>query len=169
MKTTKLTIGILSIILSVFITFQSSIAGLGNALADNGEFSGSAGVILAVCYLVAGIIGIVARNGGGGGYVGGAFYLFGALLALPNAGSYADLVVWGWLAVIFGLAFIFTTYKQGNRGGAPKVKKLYNHPSNILSKELSWPWYFAIAFVVVGIADLIFNFSGLNILADFLN
>ena len=37
MKTWKLVSGILSIILFVFVSLQSCAAGLGNAIADNGE------------------------------------------------------------------------------------------------------------------------------------
>lgn len=48
MKTWKLVSGILSIILSVFVAFQSGMAGLGNALADNNEVSGSAGLLVAI-------------------------------------------------------------------------------------------------------------------------
>lgn len=43
MKTTKLVTGILMIVLSVFITFQSTVAGLSNTLSDNGETGGSGG------------------------------------------------------------------------------------------------------------------------------
>ncbi len=62
MKTLKLVTGILSIILFVFVTFQSCAAGLGNALADNGEVSGSAGLMTAICLLAAGIVSIATRN-----------------------------------------------------------------------------------------------------------
>ncbi|AXY24779.1 hypothetical protein CL176_01410 [Suicoccus acidiformans] len=115
MRTTKLVIGIISIILAVFIMFQSSIAGLGNTLMDNGEISGSAGMLLAICYLVSGILGIVGRTGGMAGHVAGVFYIVGGILALPNAGTYSDLIVWGWLGIIFGIVFIIGTRKQ-NKG-----------------------------------------------------
>ena len=36
MKTAKLVIGIISMVLFVLVAFQSCAAGLGNALADNG-------------------------------------------------------------------------------------------------------------------------------------
>ena len=41
MKTTKLVLGILSIRIFVFVLFQSSAAGMANALAANGEVSGT--------------------------------------------------------------------------------------------------------------------------------
>ena len=45
MKVWKLVSGILSIILFVFVSFQSCAAGVSNALEANGEASGSAGTV----------------------------------------------------------------------------------------------------------------------------
>ena len=52
MKTLKLILGIISFILSAFVLFQSCAAGIGNALENNGEAGGAAGVILAICCIV---------------------------------------------------------------------------------------------------------------------
>ena len=46
MKTWKLVSGIISIVLSVFVVFQSMIAGLANALEESGQVSGSAGLVV---------------------------------------------------------------------------------------------------------------------------
>ena len=53
MRTWKLVSGILSIILFVLVAFQSCAAGVSNTLAENGEVSGSAGLIVAIMLLVA--------------------------------------------------------------------------------------------------------------------
>ncbi|MCD7806850.1 MAG: hypothetical protein LUH19_05845 [Lachnospiraceae bacterium] len=58
MKTTKLVIGIISIVLFVVVSFQSCAAGIGNTLIDNGEVSGASGMLLAFCMLIAGIVGV---------------------------------------------------------------------------------------------------------------
>lgn len=63
MKVTRLVIGIISFVMALIVTFQSCFAGLGNAMEDNGEVGGSAGVVLAVFAIVAGIIAIVTRKG----------------------------------------------------------------------------------------------------------
>ena len=110
MKTLKLILGIISFILSAFVLFQSCAAGIGNALEDNGEVGGSAGVILAICCIVAGIIAIVTRNSNGAGsFVAGGFYLAGGIIGAACAGSYSDLVVWGVLCMVFGAVFIVGT------------------------------------------------------------
>ena len=52
----KKVIGIISIVLFFIVGFQSCAAGLGNAIQNNNEASGSAGIILAFFMLIAGII-----------------------------------------------------------------------------------------------------------------
>lgn len=69
MKTSKLVVGIISIVLCFLVGLQSCAAGLGNALENNGEIGGTAGLILALSLLIAGIVAICTRNGGKGGYL----------------------------------------------------------------------------------------------------
>ena len=45
-KTMRLVVGIISIVLSLVVLFQSCAAGIGNALSDNGESGGIGGVFL---------------------------------------------------------------------------------------------------------------------------
>lgn len=67
MKTTKLVIGIISFLMALLVMFQSCFAGLSNAMEANGEVGGTAGVMLAIFVIVAGIIAIATRNGKGKG------------------------------------------------------------------------------------------------------
>lgn len=112
MKTTRLVIGIISIILFVIISLQSCAVGLGNTLQENGEVSGSAGFLLAICMLVAGIVGVVTRKSKVGSIVAGVFFAFGGLIAISNVGSYSDLQVWSVLSFIFAIVFILTGILQ---------------------------------------------------------
>lgn len=116
MKTARLVIGIISVVLFVIISFQSCAAGLVNAVESNGGSDGSAGIFLAFCMLIAGIIGIAARRSKGGAITAGLFYLFGALIAIPNIGVYKDLGVWSFLALVFAAVFVI--------GGAVQKGKL---------------------------------------------
>lgn len=94
MKTWKLVSGILSIILFVFVSFQSCAAGISNTLEANGEAGGSAGIVVAILLLAGGIVSIATRNGGKGGNIAIiVLYGIGALLGFALAGSYADLNV----------------------------------------------------------------------------
>ncbi|MDD7316939.1 MAG: hypothetical protein PUG55_05895, partial [Bacillales bacterium] len=65
MKIMRMVCGIICCCLFLVIVFQSCAAGIGNALADSGEVSGSAGFITAVLMLVAGIISIAGRKSKG--------------------------------------------------------------------------------------------------------
>jgi len=102
MKTLKLVLGILCIIFSVIITFQSLLAGLSNALQENGEVSGSAGIILSIAMLASGIVMLATRKseGKGGAIASGIMLLLAGLLGLLLAGSYGDLNIWSGFAII---------------------------------------------------------------------
>lgn len=112
MKTSRLVIGIISMVLFLIISLQSCAAGIGNTLEGNGEVSGTAGFLLAMCMLVAGIIGVSARKSKVGSIVAGGFYAFGGLIAIANAGSYSDLEIWSVLSFIFAAVFILTGILQ---------------------------------------------------------
>lgn len=102
MKIWKLVSGILSIILFVLVSFQSCAVGLGNALAENQESSGSGGIILAILMLAGGITSIATRKSEGKGGNIALIVLFGlaALVGFALAGSFGDLNIWaGWCLI----------------------------------------------------------------------
>lgn len=117
MKIWKLVSGILSIILFVIVSLQSCAAGISNALAENGEVSGSAGFMVAIFMLAGGITSIATRKAKGKGANIALIILFGlgALIGFTLKGSYGDLGIWsGWCVINVILAFIamFTGKKK---------------------------------------------------------
>ena len=113
MKNAKLVIGIISIVSFIIIMFQSCATGVVNAVEGNtGDLSGSAGAMLAFAMLIAGIIGIAARNSKGGGITAGVFYAIAALIGFANLGTFGDLVVWSVVSLAFGIVFIFGSIKM---------------------------------------------------------
>lgn len=112
-STARLAIGIVSILLFVFITFQSCAVGLGNALMENDATSGSQGVLMALAYCIAGIVGIVTRNSisKGGPIATAVIYWIGAIFTIGSGDTYGDLPIWGTIAVIFGFVFLFAAIK----------------------------------------------------------
>ncbi len=110
MKTWKLVSGILSIILFIFVSFQSCAAGVSNTLSDNGEVGGSAGIIVAIMLLAGGIVSIATRNsskGKGGNIALIVLFGIGTLLGFTMAGSYSDLYIWAtWCLINVVLAVI---------------------------------------------------------------
>ena len=115
MKTWKLVSGILSIVLFVFVTFQSCAAGVANTLEANGEVCGSAGIIVAIMLLAGGIVSIATRKGGKGGNIA-LIVLFGigALCGYTMAGSYGDLYIWATWCLICAVLAIVSLIK-GNK------------------------------------------------------
>lgn len=113
MKTWKLVSGILSIILFVLVTFQSCVAGVGNALTENGESSGSAGIIVAIVLLAGGIVSVATRKGSKGGNIA-LIVLFGigALVGFTMAGSYKDLYIWAAWCCICAITAIISIIKM---------------------------------------------------------
>ena len=108
MKTWKLVSGILSIILFFIVSFQSCAAGILNTMTDNGQSSGSAGIIVSILMLSGGIVSISTRKGGKGGNIA-LIVLFGlaALTGFSLAGNFADLNIWAaWCLVNTVLAII---------------------------------------------------------------
>ena len=76
-----------------FDTIQSCAVGIGNALADSGEVSGSAGFITAVLMLVAGIISIAGRKSKGATITALVFYVLAGIIACTMYGSFSDLQI----------------------------------------------------------------------------
>ena len=115
MKTWKLVSGILSIVLFVFVTFQSCAAGVANTLEANGEVGGSAGIIVAIMLLAGGIVSIATRKGGKGGNIA-LIVLFGigALCGYTMAGGYGDLYIWATWCLICAVLAIVSLIK-GNK------------------------------------------------------
>ena len=108
MKIWKLVSGIISIILFIFVTFQSCAAGIVNTMEENGEVGGSAGLIVAIMLLTGGIVSIATRNGGKGGNIA-LIVLFGiaALCGFTMAGGYVDLYIWSaWCVINVILAIV---------------------------------------------------------------
>ena len=101
MKTWKLVSGILSIIMFVFVTFQSCAAGISNSIEDNGEVGGSAGIIVAIMLLAGN------SKGKGGNIAVIVLFGLGAIMGFTMAGSYTDLIIWAaWCAICAVLALI---------------------------------------------------------------
>lgn len=109
MKGWKLVSGILSMVLFAFVTFQSCAAGLSNMLEENGESSGSAGLLVAILMLAGGIVSVATRKSTKNGGNIALIVLFGlaALIGFSNYGSYSDLAIWsGWCLINAILAVI---------------------------------------------------------------
>lgn len=108
----KKVIGIISIVFFFLIAFQSCAAGLGNAMQGSKEASGSAGFMLALCWLIGGIIELASKTSKGAVITGIVFYGVGGILGIANVGSYKDLKIWSILSFVFVGLLIFHLVKN---------------------------------------------------------
>ena len=107
MKTARLCIGIISMVLFLVIMFQSCAAGIGEALTGDESGGASSGVFVALLMLIAGIVGVCTRKGVAGAYVTAAFYALAGIIGISSIGSiFADLVIWGVVSLIFAVVFV---------------------------------------------------------------
>lgn len=127
MKTWKLVSGIISTVLSVFVVFQSMMAGLANALEESGQSSGSAGLIVSICMLCGGIVSIVSRKNNSKGTNIALIILFGlaTFTGFVLAGNYSDLYA-------FMVFLVFDQYNTCNHF----IKKRYQKLKLIPFKKL---------------------------------
>ncbi len=88
--------------------FQSCAAGVVNTFEGNGSVSGTAGAILAVCWLVAGIVGIAGRRNKYAIGTSVGFYFFGGLIGIANIGIYSDLAIWSMLSFAFAIIYLLS-------------------------------------------------------------
>ena len=107
----KKVVGIISIILFFLISFQSCAVGFGNTVLNNKEASGSAGFMLALCLLIAGIIALVAKTKGTV-ITSIVFYSIGGIIAIANVGSFSDLKIWAIVSFLFTGLLIFHLYRN---------------------------------------------------------
>ena len=133
MKTAKLTLGIISIVLSFVILFQSCAVGLGNALSNNTkDTSGGAGIIFTILLIASGIVGIVGRSSKGGTIAATILYAISGLIGTTATGAFSDLNMWGVISFIFAAVFLLSVFV--GQAYAPKVEKVQpagsNHPND---------------------------------------
>lgn len=111
MKSWRLVSGIISLVICVLVLFQSCAVGIVNTIENNGQVSGTAGIIVAIMLIAGGIVSIVTRKGGKGGNIAIIIlYGMGAVIGFMLAGNYSDLVFWAvWClacAIVAGVAFV---------------------------------------------------------------
>jgi len=121
MKTWKLVSGILSIVLFIVVAFQSCAAGMVNAIEENGQSSGSGGIIVAIMMLTGGIVSISTRKseGKGGNIALVILFGIGALMGFALAGNFTDLNIWAAWCLINAVMAVISIIK-GNKADKAK-------------------------------------------------
>ena len=111
MKVAKLSLGIISLVLSMVILFQSYAVGLGTALSNNTkDTSGGTGIIFTILLIAAGIVGIVGRSSKGGTIAATILYAISGLIGTTATGVFSDLNMWGVISFIFAAVFLLSVF-----------------------------------------------------------
>ena len=101
----RLVLGILSIVISAVVGFQSCAAGIGEAISEAESSSGAGGLFTGFFLLAAGIVAIAARK------TSIILYALAAIFAFANLSeNFGDLVVWAVLSVIFAVVLLITLF-----------------------------------------------------------
>jgi len=122
MKTTKLVVGILMIVLAVFIMVQSMAVGVSDAMSGGKHVSGTSGFFVALLYIVMGIVYLATRKAQklGGDIANLVLAILVLIIGLSDVGVYSDLQIWSWLGFIIGAGFFvwhFISNKNSKKSG----------------------------------------------------
>ena len=115
MKTAKLVFGILSIVFSMMVLFQSCAAGLVDAIEASGGTGGSAGLMVGILMLAGGIVDIAARNSKGGAIACVILFCIAGIVGATMYGVFGDLQIWSWYCILvaaINLISIATQFKN---------------------------------------------------------
>lgn len=109
----RLVIGVILLVLSLFILFQSCATGVVNTMESSSDFGGTAGFFVAVLMIATGVIAICTRNTkskAGPGVCTGLLAL-AAIIGFCNSAVYEDLVVWSVVNIAFAIVFLICVIK----------------------------------------------------------
>ncbi len=112
MKTAKMVTGILSMVFTILVLFQSCAAGIVNTVGDTGDAGGTAGFLLAVLMLAGGIVEVATRkaDGKGGSVAATILFLLAAVIGFTNAKVYQDLSIWAAWCLILGVLNVVSLF-----------------------------------------------------------
>ena len=107
----RMVLGILTIVISVIVGFQSCAAGIGEAISEADSSSGAGGLFTGFFLLAAGIVAGAARKTKGGTIAAIILYALAAIFAFANLSkNFGDLTVWAVLSVIFAVVLVITLF-----------------------------------------------------------
>lgn len=98
----KKIIGVLSVLLSAIVIFESITSGSGNVLSNNRGGIRTGAIILVICMLVAGILTLKSKDNRRILIIAIALFISSGITGLANISIYVDLQIWSILNIIFG-------------------------------------------------------------------
>ena len=114
MKTTRLTIGIITIFLSLILMFQSCVFSVGSVAfnADKNDGGGFSGIFIAIFWVIAGIVSITGRKSRGGAIASVILYGLCGIIGTSASTAFKDLSFWGGISFLFSFVFFIAIFLQ---------------------------------------------------------
>ena len=109
MKDIRLIIGIVTIMLFVFVAFQSC-----GAYATVKSSIGNIGIIISFVALIAALICINTRDAYSGAFISVVFYALAGFLGLFNFTNHKIVFVYGFMCIMFSIFSVLIGIKQKN-------------------------------------------------------
>lgn len=103
----KTVIGIISIVLSLLVGFQSCAVSLGNSMVESSDTSGFSGILLTMAMMIAGFLILLSKDKKGIIITSIVFYVVGGLIGFTSKGDFGDLAIWSNASFIFAGLTIF--------------------------------------------------------------
>lgn len=113
MKDIRLIIGIVTIMLFVFVAFQSC-GAYATVKSSNGIGIGNIGIIISFVALIAALICINTRDAYSGAFISAVFYALAGFLGLFNFTNHKIDFVYGFMFIMFSIFSVLIGIKQKN-------------------------------------------------------
>ena len=121
MKTWKLVSGIISMILFALVALQSCAVGIGNAMMENGQHGGMAGILVAFLMLSGGIVSVSTRRNRESSGNMALIVLFGlaTFFGFVFSDGFPDLKIWAGWCLANMIVVMVSVEKDSKRKGVP--------------------------------------------------
>ena len=108
MKTVKIIIGILSILIAAVAALQTyALSVITNVAGDLiGGLGTMTGTVTAAIFLIGGLLGIITCDNKISGIITGIIFLGGAVVGFYKMSEYGDLIIWAIAAAVFFVVFL---------------------------------------------------------------
>lgn len=120
-KIIRLVVGIISMVLPLLILLQSCASGIINIFENPDAADGTAGFLLSIFMLTAGIISVAARKTRGGTITAISFYLLGTVISDIDVAVFKDLIIWSYVSLIFAILLIISLAMKKDSSNCKKI------------------------------------------------
>ena len=144
MKSARIFIAILTIILAPLSLLQSCAVSVGNAITDTQTDAPSVGALLSFIFMFAGIVGLSTKKYRTGNIITGAMFFVTAMSVYGAhdqiAQNFPDLIFYGWLSLFAAIVYICPSNEKAEPENvivlSEKIPAVHSAPSEDLSAKL---------------------------------